>query len=336
MTHTETKPRWGAFTEKIKSPLAERKNDFIIIRSGEFILKNFIIITCFVIFLTSITNWAHAGMIGIVKQVKGKAFIVITKDVIQPLTQGDPVHLDTKIKTGKRSFVRVRMNDKSIFSLGPESIFHFEKYKQQKKKGKVRSLSIYHLLQGKLRGLFKDKKVDYNAKVKTPNVAMGIRGTEFFIDVRKKGKELETDIALVSGKLVIDISHLNLGVKTIDLSPGMIFDSSARHQKLTPGKEVFAFTREISPSDKKQFKPLERFLSRGEGIPLRHKRRRRRNFMIGAPPPPMPQPNQTPLPPQQMLQQQLQQQGQDKDGRLMDRLPGKMKRNQNRKRPINP
>ncbi len=176
------------------------------------------------------------------------------------LKAGTKVYRFDEIQTAKSSFIKILLNDDTIFQLGGNSKFKFEKYnsKQGKKKR-----ATYRLLYGKMRSLF-IKQQSADVMITTPTVSMGIRGTEVLTDVfwdkdDFKATTPKTEVALLSGKLELNIGELTKeGLSTMELNSGEVFDSSkalqpklrslsvqkmpkAIFKKLKTGKAIFLF-----------------------------------------------------------------------------------------------
>ena len=148
----------------------------------------------------------------------------------EKIKSGSSIHKNDELRTSKNSFVKILMKDDTVFQLGANSKFKFEKFEFDGKNKEKRKAS-YNLLYGKMRGLF-IKPAPKEITLHTPSVSLGVRGTELLTDVYwdpkdTKAKLPKTDVALLSGKLQIDLSRLNLPhIKQLELTPGNVFDSS--------------------------------------------------------------------------------------------------------------
>lgn len=161
------------------------------------ILKSFLIL-CFLAF--QIHSLSASEQIGRIVKIRGVVKIKSKAGKIKVLKNGDHIVEGDTILSQSKSFAKILMKDDTLFQLGPKSKFSFEKFKMQTKSKRQ---ATYNLIQGKLRSLFTVKSKSRSLIIKTPTAAMGIRGTEIVSDVyRYKGK-IQTDIALISGKLEI-------------------------------------------------------------------------------------------------------------------------------------
>lgn len=155
------------------------------------------------------------------------------------LQDGSEIFEGDLLKSQKGSFAKILMKDDTIFQLGPDTELAFEEFKFRSKKDRTAS---YNHIKGQLRSLFTVKSPSKSLKIKTPNTAMGIRGTEILSDVYKYKGEVKTDIALLSGELEVDIKKLNLGEalknRMITLKPGQVFESDHFKKNFTGGKPI--------------------------------------------------------------------------------------------------
>lgn len=155
------------------------------------------------------------------------------------LKDGDSIFEGDLLISEKGSFAKILMKDDTIFQLGPNTEMIFEKFEF---KTKAERTATYNLVKGQLRSLFTVKSKDKSLTIKTPNTAMGIRGTEILSDVYKFKGKIKTDIALLSGKLDVDLSAMKLSEalknNIIQLRPGQVFESDHFRKNFTGGKPI--------------------------------------------------------------------------------------------------
>ena len=155
------------------------------------------------------------------------------------LKDGDSIYEGDTLKSEKSAFAKILMKDDTIFQLGPNTEMIFEKFKFESKKKRT---ATYNLVKGQLRSLFTVKSKEKSLTIKTPNAAMGIRGTEILSDVYKFEGKVKTDIALLSGKLDVDLKSMKLGESlkksVIQLRPGEVFESDHFRKNFTGGKPI--------------------------------------------------------------------------------------------------
>lgn len=130
--------------------------------------------------------------LGTVKVLRGAA---IAGD--RELAKGSKVYAHDLISTKDKSLAVVEFIDQTTITMGPNSEFTVEKWDYKTKNDREMVVSI---LKGQLRALFKSKaKNDNQLKIKTPSASMGIRGTEFLVNVLNQGAKEITQVALVEG-----------------------------------------------------------------------------------------------------------------------------------------
>ena len=103
------------------------------------------------------------------------------------------------ITTGKKSYVKIKLIDDTIISIGPESHFSFRNYQFESMTDRD---AAFDLLKGKMRIKVNNKIERGNLNFNTLSLAMGVRGTEFLAtqSISKSGDSTE-QVALLSGAL---------------------------------------------------------------------------------------------------------------------------------------
>lgn len=106
------------------------------------------------------------------------------------------------ITTGKRSYVKIKLIDDTIISIGPESHFSFRNYKFESITDRN---AAFDLLKGKMRIKVNNKIERGNLEFNTLSLAMGVRGTEFLAsqNISKSGDSTE-QVALLTGAITIN------------------------------------------------------------------------------------------------------------------------------------
>jgi len=118
------------------------------------------------------------------------------------------------IQTGKASFIKLKMIDDTIISLGPYSKLHLELFKQKSKDDRS---SVYGFLVGKIRAHFKNKAKPGDIIIKTKSASMGVRGTKLVASLKanKEGK-IVTQFGLLQG--IVRVTN-NISGKKFNLNP---------------------------------------------------------------------------------------------------------------------
>tara|TARA_B100000925_G_scaffold291726_1_gene281024 strand:+ start:4096 stop:4923 length:828 start_codon:yes stop_codon:yes gene_type:complete len=106
------------------------------------------------------------------------------------------------LTTGKRSYVKIKLIDDTIISIGPESHFSFRNYKFESITDRN---AAFDLLKGKMRIKVNNKIERGNLEFNTLSLAMGVRGTEFLAsqNISKSGDSTE-QVALLTGAITIN------------------------------------------------------------------------------------------------------------------------------------
>jgi hypothetical protein len=170
-------------------------------------------------------NAAKSTSIGVVAILDGGVWRAPDGDIDKkvPLKRNSPVFEKDTIITGSDGFVKILMNDDTVFDLGETSKFTFEKFKLKTKQDRK---AKYNFSYGKMRSIFTIKaKSKKDLQIKTPDVVMGVRGTEILADVFENKGKLTTNIALVSGKLNITVPSIKDVANNFNITPGSMFSS---------------------------------------------------------------------------------------------------------------
>ncbi len=178
----------------------------------------------------------HANeQIGRIIKINGKVDKIDEYKLKSRLTNGSHLYQGDRIETQKGGYAKILMKDDTIFHVGPRSIFILEKLEMRKKDDRDAS---YNLVRGKLRSLFTVKNKKRSLIIKTPNVAMGVRGTEIVSDVFTIDGKVQSDIGLLSGKLFIQNDVFGDPKKGFYIAPGeMVVSSKGRGSDLIKNRK---------------------------------------------------------------------------------------------------
>jgi hypothetical protein len=136
---------------------------------------------------TCFATAALAADIGLVKTAQGN--VEIQRGATRMAAAvGTPVQAADVIVTGAESTAGITFTDNSLVSVGPNSVFAIDKYRFDTtthagefegnlKKGKLAAVS------GKM-----VKQSPDSMKIRTPSAIMGVRGTEFLVQVDEPSK----------------------------------------------------------------------------------------------------------------------------------------------------
>jgi hypothetical protein len=127
---------------------------------------------------------AAAADIGLVKVARGS--VQVERDGKRaPATVGTALRPTDVIVTGADGSAGITFADNSLVSVGPDSVFAIEKYSfdSTTHAGEFQG----NLRQGKLAAVSGKmvKQSPESMKIRTPSAVMGVRGTEFLVEVDK-------------------------------------------------------------------------------------------------------------------------------------------------------
>jgi len=126
------------------------------------------------------TAMAQGAPIGIVKTAEG-VVALIRGDVTMPASPGDDVLMLDRVRTGADGAVGVTLEDGTLISLGPNSLFEFTEFEYAPRLGAFGFLGS--LLGGTM--LYSSGKVGKLAptrtRVQTPISVVAVRGTRFAV-----------------------------------------------------------------------------------------------------------------------------------------------------------
>jgi hypothetical protein len=125
---------------------------------------------------------ALAADIGLVKVAKGTVNVQRGGERL-PVAVGSAVQLSDVIVTGADGSAGITFSDNSLVSVGPNSVFAIDKYKfdTTTHAGEFEG----NLRQGRLAAVSGKmvKQSPESMKIRTPSAIMGVRGTEFVVQV---------------------------------------------------------------------------------------------------------------------------------------------------------
>jgi hypothetical protein len=153
---------------------------------------------------------------GVVVVSIGKSFRSPAKKGIKPLLKNSKVFNRDRIMTSKKSYLKLLMEDDSIFALGASSSVVIKKFEVV---NSVRKSAMFVHKKGQVRANFSRKKGSKKVVFKTKHVSIDVLGTEFISEVHPN----HTDILLISG--VVDILDRKTKQR-VNLKAGQSFKSA--------------------------------------------------------------------------------------------------------------
>jgi hypothetical protein len=159
-----------------------------------------------VLFLPTILIAANQA--GTISKIRGQVEILLEgkgQDVkykgkyysLQKAKLGDKVQLGQLVRTGKRSFARIIFENGDQFLVSPGS-----EYVLTVPKSKKNSYSLINLTRGKLRAIISRDGPRNKMRVKTRNAAMGVRGTDFFVNAKGFNR---SEVSIIRGKVTLKV-----------------------------------------------------------------------------------------------------------------------------------
>jgi hypothetical protein len=230
-----------------------------------------LLISCFLLTF-SITSWpvfasgtyAKEIVIGSIAKMRGSVLRVSkgkTKSHVIKLK--DKIYAGDKIITKSSSFIKILLIDDTLFQLGPNTNFSFEKFDFKTKNDRT---AIYDLAKGQMRAIFTKKAKKDALKIKTPAASMGVRGTELLTDVYRHRGKMKTDVALLSGRVEMIIpKNKNRPSQRLVMKPGELFQSQRNQKNIQQGQKGRRRSQ-VSKMSKNLVKKLRRPSQNADGI----------------------------------------------------------------------
>ena len=142
------------------------------------------ILSCIVLWLLSSHNTRAEEIIGYVKTLNPKAFLV-KDNRTEEAKVGSPIYAGWVIKTDANGSLGLSLKDNTVLSFGPDTEFEVSHFLFQPAENQLQL--HMRLLKGTLQyisGVIAKLKPD-NVKLKTPAGIIGVRGTRFVIKVEE-------------------------------------------------------------------------------------------------------------------------------------------------------
>lgn len=160
--------------------------------------------------------------------LKGEAFAI--RDHKKYILKKDEfLHDGDEIITKASSLLKILMNDQSVLTLGPHG--HLKFHEIDHTNPKLRK-STFKLFYGMLRNLVNKSGGKHHYQVKTKQVSLGVRGTEFIVEVLNIEDEHHSKVALLSGSLDMHSRSRNPKKrKSFKLKKHHHFNSHIYHKK---------------------------------------------------------------------------------------------------------
>ena len=156
------------------------------------------------VFFCAVTSLPAQNNVGKIIQVVNDVDITSLTTGIKTLpTIGSGINTDQKIRTGKRSFVEILLNNGTRIQMKDVSVLNISALKTEKEDPPTRMRLLTGKVQVSVKKLFRD---GHTLILKTPTAIAGIRGTEFGVIASLS----ETKIIVFSGDLDVASSNQNI------------------------------------------------------------------------------------------------------------------------------
>ena len=136
----------------------------------------------FLLAALAFTGSALAADVGLIKVSNGAVEIQRSGSKIKAEV-GTPIRVADVLRTGADGSAGITFSDNSLLSIGPDTVFEIDKYQfdSTTHAGEFQG----SLKQGRLAGISGKmvKQSPESMKVRTPSAVMGVRGTEFVVQV---------------------------------------------------------------------------------------------------------------------------------------------------------
>jgi len=185
------------------------------------------------------TNLAWA--FGTVDSVAGKVTVINVDGDTRALSAGGRVEVHETVVTGKGSEVLIKTDDNGVVFLGSNSKFVVEAYSA---KGNEQDNFAVRLLKGVFRGVtgFIGKTAPTHYRLHTPTAVLGIRGTDYQLEVKSDetfAKVNSGEISLKSRGISVNVAANQFAVATgnepphlLDAAPAGLFGSNQLDDKI--------------------------------------------------------------------------------------------------------
>ncbi len=142
----------------------------------------------FVVWVLSVLVSSIHAFVGVVERHSGQAFVLRSAKTIK-VYNGLKLKKKDTIKTKKNAWVKLRLNDNTVINAGQNAKLVIQEYLYTEKSNSKASFSfvkgLFRTITGKI-----GKVAPAQFKVHTPNATIGIRGTEFYVDISQKSEKV--------------------------------------------------------------------------------------------------------------------------------------------------
>lgn len=184
------------------------------------------------------------------------AFVKWIQNTRRHLKDNDQIQVGDLIQTAGDGWLKILFNDDSILDIGPATVVQVQKFEGRGEQRRI----FFKLLYGRVRNVVTQPLAGpEHYQLITPNILLGVRGTEFLVNVvPDKDGVTQTEVVCLHGQVSVDVpKHTDKGVvyhQPVVVNPGMVFSTSGVHGlgqetrlRALPQKELRSHVARISP-----------------------------------------------------------------------------------------
>lgn len=198
----------------------------------------------------SAASAVHAGEPEVGKYIIANGSIKASNGKIsRPVKTGDPIFNDDTVEVGPQSSVKLMFSDQTMIDLGPVSSFKVSNYAL---KNAETAPPAFRCCTENFRSLV-TKKVGAQGKVeyKSGSAVMGVRGTEFIVDM-PKGTSANVNAAIVVVSGLVQVAPLGGKGEPLMLKSGEMIQSTSAAPQVTKvsGEQMQTMVSSTKTEDK--------------------------------------------------------------------------------------
>ncbi|MBI3543386.1 MAG: FecR domain-containing protein, partial [Deltaproteobacteria bacterium] len=159
------------------------------------------------------------------------AYVKWEQNTRRHLQPNDSLEEGDIVQTMGDGWLKLIFKDDSMMDVGPASMLQIQKLEGQ---GPDRNV-LFKLLYGKVRGVVAQKlSGPSHYQMLTPTALMGVRGTEFLVNVfPDREKRTQTEVVCLHGQVSVDITKFNekglVYTQPMVVNPGSVFATAGVH-----------------------------------------------------------------------------------------------------------
>ncbi len=165
---------------------------------------------------------------GQVDSLAGTSSLINIDGQTHALLQGDRIEASDTITTGEDAELLIKTDDDGVIVLKANTKFVVEAYRA---KGNAQDLFIVKLIKGGLRSVtgFIGKAAPKRYRVNTPTATIGVRGTDYEIEISEKDNQISTftkvntgEISMTNRGVSLNVAEKQYGLATASAPPQLL------------------------------------------------------------------------------------------------------------------